>query len=161
MICGMGSYAPPPSPDSYCCWQVVNSDGEECTCWVAVFNIDPTTDVQAGPMVTRLSPCDDCAYRGRSREREDGTLDHVGLRADEPFMCHDGFPLVVELRHPDGSVASPWPRAQDYRPVTFRNRAWRADGRPALVCAGWASALRPLVASDATMPVSDQSGGSA
>lgn len=135
-LCGTAAWMPPPDPFTPCCWSAVNTGGEDCDCWTPIIEPAAQAPCVEGPPATRAAPCTDCAYRGLSRERVDGTLDHVGAR---PFFCHDGMPLVVRFEHPSGVIASPWPRLQDYRPRQRAGIVWRADGQPGLLCAGRAA----------------------
>lgn len=57
------------------------------------------------------------------------------------FTCHVGMPKAVAFVHPCGERVEtpPGPENDDYRPIARGDRAWQADGRPAVVCAGWAA----------------------
>lgn len=101
-------------------------------------------------------PCIDCAYRKNSRERTstDG-VKHNGAFLDaivekgEPFWCHDGMRQPVAWKRDDGLVLTREQIAEgtsldlqvevDYRPPIVGGIPYRADGRPADLCAGWAA----------------------
>jgi hypothetical protein len=143
----------PPAPgDLLCCMAAATTGGEHCTCWEPILGVvDPVLVVpvsqeplQEGPTCARRSACGDCAYRVGSPERSalEGELPGYGTR--EQFYCHDGMALVVAWQHPSGAVRPAFdpeaPQASaDYYPATRPPRAWRLDGSPAVLCAGWAA----------------------
>lgn len=131
---------PAPERAAGCCWSAVMSGGEECTCWTAVLDGAPTRLVQEGPHLIRRRMCADCAYRPGSREREDRGGDPPDFSREARFYCHTGMPLAVGYQHPalDTAVV-PAPTTDDYRPFVRDGQAWKADGRPAELCAGWAA----------------------
>jgi hypothetical protein len=131
-----------PAPDSQapCCWSSANTDGEECTCWTAVLDPEPTTAVQEGPHLIRRRMCADCAYRPGSPEREELDGDAPYYSRAARFYCHTGMPRAVGYQHPSlGEAVVPAPDDGDYRPYIRDGQAWQADGAPAELCAGWAA----------------------
>jgi hypothetical protein len=111
--------------------------GQACTCWRDVIAPHPARDVQAGPSPVREGRCGDCAYRHDSPERTALEGDTLPYNRDVTFYCHDGMPKTIAHVHPSGVVELPM--GDDYQPVIRVGRAWQADGRPAIVCAGWAA----------------------
>lgn len=130
-----------PAPDKVvpCCWASAETDGAECTCWVAVLDVEPTTDVQEGPPLARRRMCGDCAYRPGSPERQELGGDEPWYGLEQPFFCHTGMPRAVAYQHPTLPEPVPAPDDGDYRPYIRDGRPWQADGRPAELCAGWAA----------------------
>lgn len=124
-----------------CCYGAAVYDGERCTCWEPEIEPEPTQEVQEGPMAVNTRRCGDCAYRPDSPERQAMGGDFMPYVPDGVFTCHVGMPKAVRFRHPPTGVVVEVPEGtanDDYRPVTRGDRAWQADGRPAVVCAGWA-----------------------
>jgi hypothetical protein len=122
-----------------------------CRCWVEVFDRPQAAVLVTGMPMPRvpLRPCepgpgdDGCAYRAASPERTGSSghagdadvLDHLAARG-QPFFCHNGIRRVVALVHPSGAryeIA----HNSDYRPPIAGDVPYRADGRPADICAGW------------------------
>ncbi|PTR42047.1 hypothetical protein C8K38_111216 [Rhodococcus sp. OK611] len=134
--CASGAFLPP-DPDSLCCYGAAVY-GDRCTCWTAVLDIEPSTAVEEGPNEANAKCCHDCAFRAGSPEREEMGGDPMPYRPDHPFYCHTGFPHADHYTHPETDQTIPG-RDGDYQPITHNGRTWRADGRPALVCAGWAA----------------------
>lgn len=128
--------APGPVP---CCYASI-LDSENCTCWRAVIAPYPTRALQAGPSPVRSRRCGDCAYRQDSPERTERDGDSLPYVPGQTFYCHDGLPKAWAWVHPDGTVRLAG--VDDYQPVMQAGRVWQADGRPAVVCAGWASVDR-------------------
>jgi len=124
-----------------CCYGAAVYDGERCTCWESVVEPEPTQDVQEGPMPVNAQRCGDCAYRRDSPERQLRDGDGMPYVPGGVFLCHVGMPKVVRIEHPCGETRDVPPGVEndDYRPVERGYRAWQADGRPAVVCAGWAA----------------------
>jgi hypothetical protein len=141
-----------PCPDETPCWDACAPDGSDCAAWEPIYWPEPTEDaLQHGPEPLRARSCTDCAYRPGSPERRDND---GGLPESfdplRPFHCHDGMPGLVGWAHPNLNaciLARMLPSAQDgfltgptdYRPILHGPRGWRADGRPLVVCAGWAA----------------------
>lgn len=131
-------------PDAIpCCDASAYRDMESCTCWRPVFEVDqqPAQPISLGDLIVRPGGmCGDCAYRPRSPERE------VPFVADEllsypaegtPFYCHDGIRRPKHWVHPEGHRVEGDPA--DYQPLMVRGVPYRAVGRVALLCAGWAA----------------------
>lgn len=141
----------PDAGGGVCCMGSVVYGPGRCTCWEEV--VEPKQQPeQPGPSTERPGGmCASCAYRGDSPERtgQQGAAhdadDLADLAAgDLPFYCHEGMPLVVQMRHPSGAVYTPPPLA--YRPAMGANGApLKADGTPAHVCAGWAACRRHML----------------
>ena len=131
---------PAPDPDLPCCMASAVTGGRDCTCWTPVLDIEPSDQLQQGPMIARRKACADCAYRAGSPERQadDGAL--PSYSRNEPFFCHQGLAKVVRWEHTSGAVHVP--EGDDYQPVTHLDHIWLADGRPGEYCAGWAAVNR-------------------
>lgn len=138
----------PESTGNTCCYGAAFTDGEKCTCWTAELEPTPSTDVQEGPMPVNTARCGDCAYRRDSPERQMRGGDQMPFMADGIFLCHIGMPRAVAFTHSCGErrETPPGTRYDDYRPIERDGRAWQADGRPAVVCAGWAADHRAYLA---------------
>ncbi len=130
-----------------CCYGAAVYDGERCTCWEHIVEPEPTRDVQEGPMPVNPQRCGDCAYRRDSPERQMRDGDTMPYIPGHIFMCHVGMPKVVRIVHPCGETREVPAGVEydDYRPVERGDRAWQADGRPAVVCAGWAADNRAYI----------------
>lgn len=151
-MCGAtgGTGVPCPEP-GVPCWDACALDGSDCGVWEPVFRPEPHGDLQEGPSPVRAKACGDCAYKPGSPERRanDGDLPR-GFDLNRPFHCHDGMPALRGWTYP-GLDYSLWagglPSMQDgfligsydYQPVQRNGRGWQADGRPLVVCAGWAA----------------------
>lgn len=149
-LCGGGPIIPegieiPASMEPWCCGGAAEvEDMHYCDCWVPV--IEPATG-QTPPdgtpaSVARPSMCSDCAFRPGSPERandESVTADTDDLErcvtTGVPFYCHDGMVRVLGWDHPSGvHVEAP---VDAYTPPIRMGTPYRADGAPALLCAGW------------------------
>jgi hypothetical protein len=119
-----------------------------CTCWVEVYDLDQA-DITPDAPGLRATPCEDCAYRGGSPERQGA--DHVAGDADalavivarnRPFFCHQGMRRPVAYRHPTGVTFTPPGPALTaaYRPPQHAGVPYKTDGTPGDLCAGWAAA---------------------
>jgi len=125
-----------------CCWGAVNG-AEYCTCWRAVYDVEqapprPLTGPQ--DITPRPSMCADCAFKPGSPERSEHFTEEALLElphSGDPFWCHDGMRRPTHWEHPDGRVVPGSP--DDWQPVGINGIPYRADGRPALLCAGWAA----------------------
>lgn len=130
-----------------CCMGSAVYGIDRCTCWRAVYSTRRRKPVE-GEVEVRASPCVDCAYRPDSAERQDefGSehLDDLvnGLGV---FVCHQGMAHIVEWRQPSGAVL---PATRDevgaihtWAPRYIGNTAYKASGRPADLCAGWAARM--------------------
>lgn len=173
MACGGGSGLPCPDPDGVPCWEACAVDGSDCAVWEAIYWPEPTKDparLQAGPEPKMPTACGDCAYRPQSPERQDNGGDlPVTFDPLRPFHCHVGMPALVGWSHPGlGDVcllASSLPTMQDgfligsydYEPHHVGGRGFQADGRPLVVCAGWAAHAARVLAEP--VPVSSYDEG--
>lgn len=133
----------PDASGGTCCYGAAIYGPQRCTCWQPVHDVDQTPirpGVPMPPIPVRM--CHDCAYRRRSPERTGA----VGYAADAdvlddlvagrmPFFCHQGMRRVLTLRHPTGFEVPAHPGAYD--PPIVNGVPYRADGSPALLCAGW------------------------
>ena len=134
--------APPPPEGVYgCCWESVNTGGDRCSCWTPVLDVEPSAELQEGPTGARRKACHDCAYRAGSPERAElGGLPEYGRH--QPFLCHQGVGRIIAWIHPSGARVDVDPALDDYAPTQRGDRAWRSDGSPAELCAGWAAVNR-------------------
>lgn len=118
----------------WCCMSAAEDGPAACTCWEPVFDAEqaePRTDLEPG---TRPAMCGDCAYRPDSPER---LADPYALLYLANFWCHRGIRRPTSWRHPDGRVRPGDP--SDYQPPIVGGVPYRADGRPAERCGGWAA----------------------
>lgn len=142
-----------PDTGGACCWGAAASGPDRCTCWTPVFDRDQAEPVPAIPEV-RDRMCGDCAYRPGSPEKvgdpehegDAETLEHLAA-SGTPFWCHDGMRRPVVLRHPSGAEIPGHVAA--YEPPRIGGIPFRADGRPGLLCAGWAARGRAIAAAEA------------
>lgn len=146
--------------DDACCMGAAIHGPIGCTCWEPVFSDEQLPVVDHLDIPRRLKCCHDCAFRNGSPERQedDGAMDAI-LASGRRFFCHQGMRRVVEEVHPDGRRRPADPG--DYRPPTDADRdiAFKADGTPAEICAGWLAQrahvekLKPtLVGADVGLP---------
>jgi hypothetical protein len=119
---------------------------DACTCWEPVYDLEqaaPQLLASVTDLQIRARPCEDCAYRPGSPERSSGhsaeKLQAITYRPDTPFYCHDGMRRPTHWVHPDGRTVPGEPA--DYQPPVIAAVPYRADGRPGLLCAGWAAQL--------------------
>lgn len=138
----------PPDEALHCCWGSAVYGPARCTCWEAVYDVDqtdPVLPVPDGSIEVRQARCGDCAFRRDSKERADEWSEEelLGLAvAGTPFWCHDGMRRPKLYRHPVlGDVRA---SGDDWRPPTVAGVPFRRDGRPGLLCAGWAQEVRRL-----------------
>lgn len=126
-----------------CCHGDALGGPDRCTCWQPVYDIDqaaPVPPARPEDIEVRLRPCGDCAFRKDSPERADEWTEEalLGLPATgEPFWCHDGMRRPIRWDHPDGRTVPG--STSDWRPAMVGPVPFRADGRPGLLCAGWAA----------------------
>lgn len=136
-----------PVEAGFCCQGAAYRGLAACTCWEPVYDVEqapartelidgvPRTELPARP-----SRCSDCAYRRDSPERADDYSEEqlLGLAlCGEPFWCHDGLRRPASWRHSTLGVTLPGD-PDDWKPLIVGGVPYRADGSPALLCAGWA-----------------------
>jgi hypothetical protein len=128
-----------------CCIGNDMNSPEHCNCWVPEFDLQQTDPDGTAPTwqdcETQDGMCHDCAYRPNSPERsdvweEEALLDMTRSRT-QVFFCHEGMRRPKVWRHPDGREVPGSPK--DYSPPYVGVVPYRADGRPGLVCGGWAA----------------------
>jgi hypothetical protein len=128
-----------------CCIGSAEYGPERCTCWRKEHD-QVQLAVQAGPPAVRTTMCGDCAFRHDSPERQgderyanshEGAVDELAL-SGTVFFCHQGMRRVVARLHPakGRDEASPG----EYDPALSGGCAFKADGSPADICAGFARA---------------------
>lgn len=128
-----------------CCMASAMRGPRACTCWRPVFDLDQAEPIPGSEPAVRAQCCDDCAYRNGSPERADGYTDDLKDLAggQSSFACHKGMRRVILWRHPDGREL---PAGEgDYHPPIIGAVAFKADGTPADLCAGWNSHRRALL----------------
>lgn len=129
-----------------CCIGSAACGPERCTCWEIVHDVEQA-EPKPGPPAVRARRCSDCAFRSDSPENQgderyvcDAAIEALA-RPDGVFYCHDGMRRAIGQRHPAGVfVPSEIPDA--YAPATNGVAVYRADGRPGLICAGFAAERR-------------------
>ncbi len=135
---------PDDDPGACCYGSALDPDG--CTCWMPVYEQDQQKCVppaSAADLTVRAERCGDCAYRPGSPELAEAWKAEMLLdlpARGQAFWCHDGIRRPVRWEHPDGRVVAG--AADDYHPGWCRvtpGIPYQADGRPALLCAGWAA----------------------
>ena len=131
-----------------CCLGEGIKGPEWCNCWEPVYDLEqqPLTPPGDGEMQPRADLCGDCAYRPDSPERADPWMAETLLSLPSTggmFFCHEGIRRPRLWRHPDGREIAGSP--QDYQPPFDEvGRPYRADGRVAQICAGWAACSRRI-----------------
>lgn len=150
-ICGTGSggallYARAhPEVDEHdpdlasCCYGAANGGISACTCWQPVYDVEQAPPNLDGVVLIRDRACGDCAYRKDSPERAEAYSEEMLLElpaTGQPFWCHDGMRRPVAWEHPTLGRVDGDP--DDWQPKIVRGVPFRADGQPALLCAGWA-----------------------
>lgn len=125
-----------------CCWGEVERGGSACTCWTPVYDVaQQVPTAVTGPYEAAAERCADCAFRPGSPELSEDYMAEtlLGLAArGERFWCHQGMRRPLTWQHPDGRTIAGDPA--DWQPPIDRTTGvpFRADGRPGLLCAGWA-----------------------
>jgi hypothetical protein len=160
-LCGLSRPAPdmPDAGKGMCCDGAALFGPNRCTCWEPVYDLDQADPdplavklLAAGiDPVTRARPCDDCAYRVDSPERQGSPevagdqelLDEI-VASGERFWCHQGIRRPVRWRHPSGVEVPGSP--VNYDPPRLDGVPYQANGQPAEVCAGWAARRQRLLA---------------
>lgn len=129
-----------------CCWGEAVKGPEHCLCWVPVYDLDqadPVPPASPDDITVRPRMCGDCAYRPDSPEQADDYLREALMSLPEDgqtFWCHDGIRRPIRWEHPDGRTVAG--NSADYQPPMKCGVPFRADGRPAALCAGWAARTR-------------------
>jgi hypothetical protein len=148
-----------------CCTGMADGGMLYCTCWTVVYDVEQQSPdaalglaiglgKQDAPQRDRM--CGDCAYRPDSPEKSaspayrDGPDELERLARDDRFWCHDGMRQPKAWLHPPSRVRLDAVGAGDYQPPVVAGVPWRADGRPGLLCAGWAARRRALTAESDT-----------
>lgn len=140
----------PDAGEGACCMGAAVYGPGRCTCWESHYT-EEQEDVVQGPPAVRVTACVDCAFRPRSPERSGderyqhsaaGELDDVA-GGDIPFFCHQGMRRVLRLTHPAGGEIEAAPAA--YEPAGGDGIAYKANGLPADICAGWAARRKALL----------------
>lgn len=134
--------------DVPCCYGGMHHGPAGCTCWEPVYDVEQADPSLARQPETRATCCGDCAYRNGSPERDDDFgVELRDVAGDgSRFYCHVGMRRVAEWRHPSGRTLPGDPA--DYRPPVLGEVAFKADGTPASLCAGWAAHRRALLGAD-------------
>jgi hypothetical protein len=131
-----------------CCMAGAMHGPRGCTCWEPVHDLGQADPV-VGANATRPRCCGDCAYRNDSPERAgddpyDDELRDIAGTPGHVFACHDGMRKRVAWAHPDGRRVEV--EGDDYDPPIVDGVAYKADGTPADLCAGWAACRAGLLA---------------
>lgn len=148
---GSGPELPPElaEREAACCMGAAVYGLGRCTCWIPIYEPAQEADPQVGVLPpVRAECCFDCAYRNGSPERDRGEGDELIDVAGTPgnvFACHTGMRRVVAWKHPLLGDCEIPAGPGDYRPPIIDGIAYRADGRPAELCAGWAAHRRGLL----------------
>jgi hypothetical protein len=141
----------PDAGEGMCCDGSAAMGPDRCTCWASEWDQPQADRLQAGPCPSGSPAAADCAFRPGSPEQSgdsryayssEGELDEV-LLEDAPFICHQGMRRRLRLVHPSGVEHDAGPGAYD--PPQRPGMAWKADGSPAEVCAGWAARRAALL----------------
>lgn len=141
--CGSSALELPDPGEGACCIGAAVYGPQRCTCWKEKYDKRQRKPAPSEPDV-RASQCEDCAYRQNSPERrgdptyagDQEELDRI-VAEGEVFYCHQGIRRPVKLRHPSGVEIDGHPGAYD--PPIIDGVPYRANGRPASICAGWAA----------------------
>jgi hypothetical protein len=151
MVCGDGPDFEWPdvgNAELPCCMGSALDGPAGCSCWRPVYDLDQA-EITPNPPGLRATACPDCAYRGGSPERQGadhvvGDTDALAAIVDlnRPFFCHQGMRRPTMFRHPSGATFRPPDPGLGaaYRPPSRDGVPYRADGTPADICAGWATA---------------------
>lgn len=132
-----------PESMRWCCDGSAMRGLDACTCWVPVYEqeqAEPVPPASPGDITVRDRGCGDCAFRADSPERQTPWQEDALFRLADtgtPFWCHDGMRRPLRWEHPAGPVLDGDP--DDWHPPKHSGVPYRADGRPALLCAGWAA----------------------
>jgi hypothetical protein len=137
----------PDAGGGMCCLGAAAGGPGACTCWVPEHD-RAQAEPQQGPPPIRSRRCSDCAFRPDSPEnRGDDRYDCEGaLEAlaspNGTFYCHDGLRIATALVHEPTGARVPTTIPDAYDPPTRGALAFKANGTPATICAGFAAARR-------------------
>lgn len=126
-----------------CCWGESLDGPEGCNCWVPIYNAEqaaPVPPASPDDIQVQKRMCGDCAFRKGSPERDSAWKEEALLSLAEegtPFYCHEDMRRPIRWEHPDGRVVEG--STDDWQPPIVRGLPYRLDGRPGLLCAGWAA----------------------
>jgi hypothetical protein len=126
-----------------CCWGDALDGPSGCTCWVPVHNApqaNPCPPTRPEDIGVQRRMCGDCAFRKGSPERREAFLEEelMDLAArGEAFYCHEDMRRPIRWEHPDGRIVDG--STDDWQPPIVAGLPYRLDGRPGLLCAGWAA----------------------
>lgn len=128
-----------PMPDEllWCCMGAAVYGPDHCTCWVPLFDVEQTTQLQPDAVAANVKCCHDCAYRHGSPERVENGGDPPSVPVGAAFWCHQGMRRVIAWQHPLAPGLTIPAGPGDYRPAIVNGIAYRADGTVADLCAGW------------------------
>lgn len=126
-----------------CCWGDIQNGPGGCTCWVPIWNAeqaDPIPPTKPGDIHVQKRMCGDCAFRKDSPERREEFLEEALMElpaTGQAFYCHEDMRRPVRWEHPDGRTVEGG--TDDWQPPIVKGLPYRLDGRPGLLCAGWAA----------------------
>lgn len=159
MTCSLGAFDRPDLPDLGlaipCCDGVAFRGSYACTCWIPVYDRHQAAALM-GESRIRETMCADCAFRPASPERSgdtryahagDGDLDELPHRMEATFYCHQGMRRIVAYIHGTTGYVHRVETDGYYAPLELGDRAYKANGAPAEVCAGF-HAARALILRD-------------
>lgn len=142
-------YADDENGMNWCCAGAAMNGPRGCMCWEPEYSVRRRKPNGEADMKIRTTQCDDCAYRHDSAEWQD-EYDREKLEShvhgDGEFACHQGMPYIVRWRHPSGMVVEQ-PLDEKgvvaaYAPRWIGATPFKASGRPADVCAGYATRVK-------------------
>ena len=129
------------------------SEIDRCACWEPVYDVDDALPMLSERPAVRTVMCGDCAFRPDSPERNGDPrygnsspeeLEEI-VAGDAPFYCHKGMRRIVRFVHPTGAVYVP---PTGFDPQIYNGGAYKANGRPADLCAGFVQARLDLAAEE-------------
>jgi hypothetical protein len=142
----------PDNPMNWCCYGAAANGPSGCTCWKPEYSQRRRKPIPPAEMKVRAKQCEDCAYRHDSAEwNDDYDRDHLENLANGAglFVCHQGIAYIVRWRHPEGMVIEQplddVGHVAAYKPLYIGEVPFKASGRPADLCAGYAARTRVTV----------------
>lgn len=141
----------PDAGGGMCCFGSAGRGPGGCTCWEPEHD-QAQAEPQEGPHAVRESMCGDCAYRKSSPERGgderyacsgEQELDELPLTG-QLFYCHDGMRKRVAMVHGPTGTRAPADTPDAYDPPRDNAHPVKADGTPAVLCAGYMAQARRL-----------------